>query len=52
ASVYDITDSYIAAFGALPSLGDFCHYTIQYFSITSPVYTGVSTGKAEIVSPI
>jgi hypothetical protein len=46
---YAITTSYIAAFGALPSVGDFCHYSIQFFSITSPVYTGVFTGKAEVV---
>lgn len=46
---YDITVSYIAAFGVLPSIGDFCHYSIQFFSMTSPVYTGVFTGKAEVV---
>jgi hypothetical protein len=48
-ALYDITTSYVAAFGALPSVGDFCHYSIQFFSMTSPVYTGVFTGKAEVI---
>jgi len=49
-STYDITNSYIAAFGVLPTIGDFCHYSIQFFSMLSPVYTGIYTGKAEVVS--
>lgn len=47
---YDITDSYIAAFGAVPVHGDFIHYSIQYFSATAPVYSGIFTGKIVITS--
>jgi len=47
---FDINDVYIAAFGALPIHGNFVHYSIQYFSITAPVFSGVFTGKLEVVS--
>jgi len=47
---YDITAAYLAAFGALPSIGDFLHYSIYYWSTLAPVLTGMFTGKLEVVS--
>lgn len=41
---FDITDAYIAAFGVLPAETDYLHYSIQYFSVTAPVYSGIFTG--------
>lgn len=40
---YDITAQYIAAFGVLPSGDDYLHSSIQYFSVTAPVYSGIFT---------
>ena len=40
--------TYLRAFGVLPNIGDFLHYAIQYYSYTAPVYSGVSTGVAEV----
>lgn len=45
---YDCTDSYEAAFGLQPPLNSWLHYSIQYFSTVSPVYSGVFTGKLQI----
>ena len=45
---YEITGSYLSAFGALPVVGDYCHYAIRFFSMQAPVFTGVYTGKAKI----
>ncbi len=41
---FSINTVYLAAFGALPAVGDTLHYAIQYFSITAPVFSGVFTG--------
>ena len=46
---YDVGASYIAAFGLLPPTDAFLHYSIQFFSMLSPVYSGVYTGKLQIV---
>lgn len=46
--VFDITTAYLAAFGVILEVGDFIHYSLQYFSITAPVYTGVFTGTSEV----
>lgn len=46
-----LTNPYIAAFGILPTLGDWHHYSIQYWSYVSPVLTGVFTGKIQSTSP-
>lgn len=51
-SLYDIADSYTTAFGVLPAVGNFFHYSIQFFSVLSPVFTGTFTGKAEITAGI
>lgn len=48
-SFYDISASYVAAFGVLPPTDAFLHYSIRFFSMVSPVYTGVYTGKLQIV---
>lgn len=47
---YDINASYIAAFGVLPPIDAWLHYSIQYFSMVSPVYSGVYTGKLQIIT--
>ncbi len=46
--VFDITTAYLAAFGAILEVGDFVHYSLQYFSVLSPVYTGIFTGKSKV----
>ncbi|GAI37956.1 unnamed protein product [marine sediment metagenome] len=43
--LYDITLSYIAAFGVVPTGLSYFHYSIQFFSTIAPVFTGVFTGK-------
>jgi hypothetical protein len=48
--LYDINASYIAAFGVLPPIDAWLHYSIQYFSMVSPVYSGVYTGKLQIIT--
>jgi len=45
---FDITDSYIAAFGLLPLLDSWYHYSILTFSVLAPVFTGKTYGR-EIV---
>jgi len=47
---YTLNDPYIAAFGLLPPIDAWIHYSIQYFSMVSPVYSGVYTGKLQIVT--
>ena len=44
--LYDITLSYIAAFGVVPPGESYFHYSIQFFSTIAPVFTGVFTGKS------
>ncbi|MBA7584044.1 hypothetical protein ES708_25996 [subsurface metagenome] len=44
-TVFNIADSYINAFGVLPSAPSWCHYSILTFSVLAPVYTGVTLGK-------
>lgn len=44
--LYDITTSYIAAFGVVPPGESYFHYSIQFFSTIAPVFTGVFTGKS------
>jgi len=51
AGVKYVTDPYVAAFGALPSIADVIHYNIRYFSVVSPVYSGVFTGILNVVLP-
>jgi len=43
------TDAYKAAFGVLPPGNSWLHYEIQYFSTTSPVFSGKFTGKKQII---
>ena len=38
------TSSYLNAFGFLPVDQDALHYTIQYYSYTAPVYSGIISG--------
>jgi len=52
ASVFNLTVEYVNAFGALPPLNSWLHYSIQYFSITAPVFTGVFTGKIKVTAPL
>lgn len=42
---------YIAAFGVLPAVGSWLHYSIQWFSTLSPVYSGIFTGIMQITNP-
>lgn len=48
---FDFKTPYLDAFGVGFSVGDTLHYTIQFFSILSPVYTGVYTGKMVVTTP-
>ena len=49
-SWFAIEDSYITAFGILPAVPHFVHYSIQWFSGLSPVFTGITTGVYEVTS--
>lgn len=49
AGVFYLTDPYIAAFGVLPVVGSWHHYSILYISMISPVFTGTYTGKIKSV---
>ena len=42
------TSTYLSAFGLLPVDQDWLHYTIQYYSYTAPVYSGIISGVIEI----
>ena len=42
------TYSYLKAFGLLPVDQDWIHYTLQYYSYTAPVYSGIISGVIEI----
>lgn len=48
---YYFQTQYIAAFGAVPAIGDTVHYSIQWFSYTAPVMSGVITGTTVILAP-
>lgn len=47
---YPLDPPYIDAFGALPPVDSFIHYSIQYFGVDSPMVTGVYTGRLEVVA--
>lgn len=49
--VFYLTDPYIAAFGVLPVVGDWHHYSIQFWSYVAPIVTGVLTGKIQTTAP-
>lgn len=46
-----IYTSYAAAFGALPAVGDTVHYSLQYYSYTSPIVAGAITGTTVVIAP-
>jgi len=46
--IFEIKEAYKLAFGLLPAVGDWVHYTMQTFSVLAPVYSGVSFGKFPI----
>lgn len=46
---YVITPAWLVAFGVLPPVTGFLHYSILWFSIVSPVFSGAFTGKLQIV---
>jgi hypothetical protein len=46
---YEFSESYEKAFGATPPVDAFLHYAIRYISMTAPVFSGVYTGKLQIV---
>lgn len=48
--IFNVTAPYIAAFGAIPPIDSWLHYSIRFFSVVSPVYTGVFTGKVHVVA--
>lgn len=48
---FNFKPAYLNAFGVGFSIGDFVHYSIQYFSILSPVFSGKFTGIFEITAP-
>jgi hypothetical protein len=48
-SSFVFTTAYKAAFGVLPPGNSWLHYEIQYFSTTSPVWSGKFTGKKKVI---
>lgn len=51
AGLFYIQVPYIAAFGVLPTLGQWHHYSITYYSIPAPIVTGTLTGQIQSTSP-
>jgi len=47
---FEIQSSYISAFGVLPPVPHFVHYSIQWFSCLAPVFTGITTGVFEVTA--
>ena len=47
---YEIQTPYVAAFGVLPAVPFFVHYSIQWYSVLAPVFTGITTGKWEVTA--
>ena len=43
-AAYDIKPDYLNAFGIFPTTGSYIHYSIIWFSVNAPVYTGKITG--------
>jgi len=52
AANYDFKQSYLDAFGVGFSIGDTIHYTIQYFSVLSPVFSAKYSGITTILGPL
>ncbi len=46
--VFQIKEAYKAAFGILPAIDTWAHYSLQYFSVLAPVYSGITRGKCII----
>ena len=46
--VFQIKEAYKAAFGVLPAIDTWAHYSLQYFSVLAPVYSGITRGKCII----
>lgn len=44
-TVFQIKDAYIEAFGILPAVDTWAHYSIRFFSVLAPVYSGEVFGK-------
>ena len=44
-TVFQIKDAYKEAFGILPAVDTYAHYSLQYFSVLAPVYSGITRGK-------
>ena len=42
---FDITDSYKAVFGIVPTANTYFNYSIRSFSTLSPIYSGITYGK-------
>lgn len=49
ATVYQLYNSYIAAFGAKPEAGDTIHVALQFFSVTAPVMGSVIKSVQTVV---
>lgn len=45
ATVFQIKEAYKDAFGVLPNVDTWAHYSIQWFSVLAPVYSGTTFGK-------
>jgi len=45
---FTIHPAYVSAFGALPATLSWVHYSIRYFSLIAPVYSGVFTGRLQV----
>lgn len=50
-SSFHFESAFLAAFGSALSVGDTVHYTFQYFSIVSPVFSSKYSGIAVTVAP-
>lgn len=47
---FEIQSSYISAFGVLPGVPHYVHYSIQWFSGLAPVFSGITTGVFQVTA--
>jgi hypothetical protein len=51
ASAWLFGPPYLAAFGHLPAVGDYIHYSVQFYSMTSPVISQIQKGVFVVATP-
>lgn len=48
--MYQFKTAYIDSFGVLPPVGSVVHYSLKFFSVLAPVYTGTIFGKITVTA--